>query len=166
MEMIRVSTIVKEETKQGNGLITILEKIQEEFNYLPEEALKTLANETRHSLMDIYSIATFYKSFSLEPRGKYVLTVCAGTACHVRGAPRILDTVEKNIKIKSGQTSKDMQFTLEKVNCLGACALGPIVVMNNEYHGKMNIRKTRTLINNLTKNEEDKTIDKDKLEYQ
>ncbi len=136
------------------GIISIMESIQEEFGYLPEEALKTMANETGHSLMDIYGVATFYKAFRLEPRGKYLVTVCVGTACHVRGSQRILEKMERDIDIKVGETTQDNLFTLEAVNCLGACALGPIVVVNGEYHGNMTVIKTEKLFKELKKQEE------------
>ncbi len=149
-----VSQVENKQDRRQAGIISTLEGIQEEFGYLPEEALRTLANETGYSLIDIYSVATFYKSFSLKPRGKYFITACEGTACHVRGSKRILEKIEKGLDIKVGETTEDKLFTLEAVNCLGACALGPIVVVNGEYHGNMTVIKTEALFHNLKKQEE------------
>ncbi|NIM12496.1 MAG: NAD(P)H-dependent oxidoreductase subunit E [Candidatus Aminicenantes bacterium] len=154
MEMESILEIVRKCNQEGNGIISILENIQDEFGYLPEEALRTLADETGHPLIDIYGVATFYKSFSLTPRGKYFVTVCVGTACHVRGSQRIREKIEKGLDIRVGETTKDNLFTLEAVNCLGACALGPIVVVNGEYHGNMTVMKTEALFNSLKKQEE------------
>ncbi len=153
MEMESIAKVVKKHKQQGKGMISILENIQEEFGYLPEEALRTLADETGHSLIDIYGIATFYKSFSLCPRGKYFITVCMGTACHVRGSKQILEKIERDLDVKVGQTTPDNLFTLEAVNCLGACALGPIIVVNGEYHGNMTVIRTEKLFNKLKKQE-------------
>ena len=140
----------KHEGDRG-GLISILEEIQAEYSYLPTEALKIVAEETGRSLVDIYGVATFYKSFSLTPRGKHLCSVCVGTACHVRGAPIIAQEFERQLEAKAGETTADKEFTLEKVNCLGACALGPIVVVDGHYFSNVNagrikqiIKKTRT----------------------
>ena len=149
-----MSQVEKKHNEKQAGIISTLEGIQEEFGYLPEEALRNLANETGHPLIDIYGVATFYKSFSLKPRGKYFITACEGTACHVRGSKRILEKLEKGLDIKVGETTGDKLFTLEAVNCLGACALGPIIVVNSEYHGNMTVIKTEALLNKLKKQEE------------
>jgi NADH-quinone oxidoreductase subunit E len=149
-----MSQLEKENNQQQAGIISTLEGIQEEFGYLPEEALRNLSNETGHSLIDIYGVATFYKAFSLKPRGKYFITACEGTACHVRGSKRIIEKIEKSLDIKVGETTGDKLFTLEAVNCLGACALGPIIVVNGEYHGNMTVIKTEALLNKLKKQEE------------
>jgi len=117
--------------------MTILEDIQMQYRYLPEEALRIVAEETKRSLVDIYGVATFYKSFSLKPRGKHLVSVCLGTACHVRGGPAIAEEFEKQLKIKAGETTPDKEFTLEAVNCLGACALGPVAVVDGHYFSKV-----------------------------
>lgn len=122
----------KHQGKRG-AIISILEDIQSDYNYLPRDALRLVALKTGHSLVDIYGVATFYRSFSLEPRGKHLISICMGTACHVRGAPRILDKFESVLGIKAGQTTEDREFTLTTVNCLGACALGPVAVVDGEY---------------------------------
>ena len=125
--------ILARHREDRGALIAILEDIQARYGHLPEEALRTVAEETGRSLVDIYGIATFYHSFTLQPRGKHVVFACLGTACHVRGAARVVEELEHQLGIQAGQTTPDRQFTLETVNCLGACALGPIVVADGRY---------------------------------
>lgn len=127
-------------------LISILLDIQDEYNYLPQEALCMVAEDLGIPLINIYSAATFYKVFSLQPRGKYLINVCVGTACHVRGGQRVVEEIERILDVCVGETTPDMQFTLETVRCLGACALGPVVVVNEEYHGHMDAKKVGKLI--------------------
>jgi len=118
------------------GLIAILEKIQAKYGYLPEDILREVSKETGRSMVDIYGVATFYRAFSLTPRGKHLVSVCLGTACHVRGGPAIAKEIEHQLGIKAGETTEDNEFTLETVNCLGACALGPVVVVDGHYFPK------------------------------
>lgn len=126
----------------GRGeLITILQDIQSKFGYLPEDALKIISEKTGRPLVDVYGVATFYKSFYLKPRGKHLISVCLGTACHVRGAPRIAEEFQQQLGISPGETTEDKEFTLETVNCLGACALGPIVVVDGHYFSNVNKSK-------------------------
>jgi len=133
MESKDVNEILDNNISKRGGLISVLEEIQLKYSYLPEEALRQIAEKTGRSLVDIYGVATFYKSFSLKPRGKHLISVCSGTACHVRGAHSIAREVEQQLNIKSGETTQDNEFTLETVNCLGACALGPVVVIDGHY---------------------------------
>ena len=135
----------KHEGDRG-GLISILEDIQAKYSYLPAEALKLVADETGRSLVDIYGVATFYKSFSLEPRGKHLCSVCLGTACHVRGAPTVAREFERQLEISAGETTPDREFTLETVNCLGACALGPVAVMDGHYFSNIKSTRVRQII--------------------
>jgi NADH-quinone oxidoreductase subunit E len=118
---------------RSRGLISILEDIQAQYGYLPEGAMKAVAERTDHSLVDIFGVATFYKSFSLTPRGKHLISACLGTACHVRGAPMVVEELKQQLGINPGESTDDREFTLETVNCLGACALGPIVVVDGHY---------------------------------
>ena len=137
---------ILEEHRHGRGdLIAILQDIQGRYGYLPEGALVIVAGQTGHSLVDIYGIATFYRSFTLEPRGKHLISACLGTACHVRGAPRIVREFERQLGVKVGQTTPDREFTLETVNCLGACVLGPIVVIDGHYFSNV----TPTQVNGM-----------------
>lgn len=115
-------------------LVGILQDIQKELRYLPQDALRHVAERLAVPLPRVYSVATFYQAFSLTPRGRHIVKVCMGTACHVRGAPRVLEELERKLGIKAGETTYDLEYTLLTVNCLGCCALGPVVVMDNTYH--------------------------------
>ncbi len=141
-----VTDIVDKYREDRGGLIGMLQEIQARYSYLPEEALKLVAERTDRSLVDIYGVATFYKSFSLNPRGKHLCSVCLGTACHVRGAPVIAEEFERQLGIKAGQTTEDREFTLETVNCLGACALGPIVVVDGQYFSNVKTAKVKQIL--------------------
>ena len=129
--------IIRNYGSKQHAVIMMLQDIQDKYNYLPQEVLHGLSKSLDIPLSRIYSIATYYKSFSLEPKGKHLCQVCLGTACHVRGGPRILETIERELAIKDGETTEDLRFSLESVNCVGACALGPVVVIDGEYHGKL-----------------------------
>lgn len=146
-----IQAIVARHNEGCGELIAILEEIQKTCGYLPEQALRVVARATDRSLVDIYGVATFYRSFSLQPRGRHHLCACLGTACHVRGAPMVVEEFERQLGIRAGETTPDGEFTLETVNCLGACALGPIVVADGAYYSKVDVigikkilRKTRT----------------------
>ena len=141
--------IIDKHNENRGGLIAILEDIQAEYGYLPEQALRMVADKTRCSLVDVYGVATFYRSFSLKPRGKHLISVCLGTACHVRGAPTIVEEFERQLAIKTGQTTADKEFTLETVNCLGACALGPIVVVDNHYFSNVGMAKVKHILDEV-----------------
>jgi NADH-quinone oxidoreductase subunit E len=127
-------------------VISILEDIQARYGYLPEDALRIVANETGRSLVDIYGVATFYKFFSLKPRGKHLISVCLGTACHVRGGRGLANEFERQLGIHAGETTSDRSITLETVNCLGACALGPIVVVDGHYFSKVSNQRAKDII--------------------
>jgi NADH-quinone oxidoreductase subunit E len=130
-------------------LVPELLRIQQEHRYLPEDALVELAERLNVSLSQVYSVATFYKAFSLTPRGKHTCSVCMGTACHVRGAGMVLEEAERQLGVEAGQTSEDGSFTLERVNCVGACALGPVVVVDGKVHEHMSLRKLRSVIEDI-----------------
>jgi NADH-quinone oxidoreductase subunit E len=127
-------------------LVPILQDVQAEYNYLPKEALVQVGEGLDVPLSQVYSVASFFKAFSLKPRGRHLINVCLGTACHVRGAVRVLDEIERRLGIKSGETTKNMKYTLETVNCVGACALGPIVVVDGNYSGQMTGSKVKPLL--------------------
>ncbi len=137
--------------RHGGFLISTLQDIQEHYRYLPKEALREVAKASGIALRDVYGVATFYSAFSFTPKGKHVITVCLGTACYVRGGVRIVDVLSKNLGINPGETTPDLQFTLETVNCLGCCAIGPTVVVNGKYHGQMTPQKTLKQIKRLVK---------------
>ena len=124
----------------------LLQDVQSHYGYLPQEVLKAVSRRIDVPLARLYTLATFYRSFSLTPRGKHEVCVCTGTACHVRGAKTILEHLQRSLGVKSGETTPDGEFTLVSVNCLGACALGPVMVVDGEYHGKMTVAKTDEVI--------------------
>ena len=135
--------------KDQRELIHVLHDVQEEFGYIPAQAISQISKQLKISESEIFGVLTFYKAFSLEPRGEHLITICMGTACHVRGAPMILDEFERKLGIKAGETSEDNQFTLETVNCVGACALGPIAIADGEYHGQLKTREVDKIIEKL-----------------
>jgi NADH:ubiquinone oxidoreductase subunit E len=141
-----VLAIIEKRIATEDGLISILEAIQARYGYLPAGALRIVAEQTGRALVDIYGVATFYRSFSLRPRGKHLCSVCVGTACHVRGAPRVAGEVGRHLGIHPAETTTDREFTLETVNCLGACALGPIVVIDGHYFSKVNPAKVGQIL--------------------
>jgi len=142
----------KFDSKQHN-LIHILHDTQTKYGYIPPEAVTEIAARLNLSPAEVFGVLTFYKAFSLKPRGKHVITICMGTACHVRGAPAILDEFERTLKIDAGETTEDNRFTLEKVNCVGACALGPIIITDGNYHGQMQTRDVKNVLKRLSGND-------------
>lgn len=145
MGRTEVSKEVDEIVDRYKGQITdsigILQDIQSRYNYLPKDALVRMAVSLNIPLSQVFSLATFYKAFSLKPRGKHLISVCMGTACHVRGAPRIADEVQRRLNLKRGETTKDNKFTFEVVNCLGCCAIGPVMVIDSKYYEHMTVSK-------------------------
>ncbi len=131
--------------KSGN-LLSLLRDVQEEYGYLPEERLKEIAAKIGRPLIDVYSVATFYKSFSLTPRGRHHIKVCLGTACHVRSSNRVLEATRGKLGIQPGETSANGEYSLETVMCLGCCAIGPVVVVDNKYYGQMSPAKIETVL--------------------
>lgn len=142
----RVDEIIEKYELSEKSLIPVLQDVQDLFHYLSEESLKRISEKLDIPLSRIYAVATFYNAFSLEPKGKYIIQVCMGTACHVRGAPAILEEAERLLGIERGKTSNDKMYTLETVNCVGACALGPIMIVNGKYHGHMVANKVKNIL--------------------
>jgi len=147
----KVKEIISRYDSDKAFLVPILQDVQKEFNYLPNNALYRVSNLLDVPISQIYEVATFYKAFSLTPRGEHQLTVCTGTACHVRGAPVLTSHIERILEIKPGETSKDLSFSFDTVGCVGACALGPVLEADGEYHGKMTIAKSNKLLKKLGK---------------
>jgi NADH-quinone oxidoreductase subunit E len=141
--------ILENRRSQPQQLVEVLQEVQEAFGYIPREVMTTVSRELGVPLIEVSRAAHFYKAFSLKPRGRHVITVCMGTACHVRGAVRMIDEVQGQLGIEPGETTPDGMFTLERVNCLGACALGPVVVLDGRYHGKMTPNKLRKLVQSV-----------------
>jgi NADH-quinone oxidoreductase subunit E len=134
----KVDSIIDSYTDKKEQLISLLQDIQAEFNYLPQDIMIKISQKLDIPLSQVFSVATFFRAFSLEPRGRHVVTICLGTACHVRGGQRLVDKVERDYHIKPGETTEDRRFTLETVNCLGCCALGPVVVVDGKYESQVN----------------------------
>ncbi len=141
-----VDAIIDSHGGSRESMITVLQDSNKTFNYLPKEVLHRISTRLGIPYAEVYGAASFYKAFSLEPRGRHTIQVCLGTACHVRGAQRILEELERRLEIPAGATTKDGMFTLETVNCLGACALGPIVALDGEFHGSMTAGKVQPLL--------------------
>jgi NADH-quinone oxidoreductase subunit E len=154
MKMTTTENILKKHGYEGARIIQVLTDIQAQHNYLPRENLEYVSQRLRIPLSKVYSIATFYAAFSLRPRGKHLITVCTGTACFVRGVSDVLNRIEDRLGIKAGFTTEDNMFTLETVNCLGACALAPIVVVDGEYHGQTTVQKVDAIMDRYQKVEE------------
>jgi len=151
METQNLDTIIESRGNDSSQLIGILQDIQVEYNHLPVSALMQVSETLKIPFSRLYSIATFFKAFSLEPRGRHIITVCMGTACHVRKAPRIVDEVCRSLGIKAGQTTADRLFTLETVNCLGTCALGPVMVIDGKYYGNVTVKTVGALLKKYEK---------------
>jgi len=153
IEVSEIMSLIKAHAIEKKSLIPILQDIQAKYNYLPGIALTTLSETLNIPLIDIIGVATFYRSFSLQPRGKHLVTVCMGTACHVRGGPKILEEFERKLNIEAGETTKNGLFSLETVACLGCCAIGPVVVVDGDYLAQTTIRKVDSILKKCRKKE-------------
>jgi NADH-quinone oxidoreductase subunit E len=152
MDLKSVDLIVDKYQEKRTGLISILHGVQDKYKYLPEEALKMVASRLRMDINEIYGVAMFYKSFTLVPQGKHSITLCLGTACHVRGGQKILRELKSLLHIEPGQTTSDRQFSLNTVNCLGVCAIGPVMFVDGKFFGEMNPLKAKKIIEKINKN--------------
>ncbi len=148
MDNDKIDKIINKYQSDASSLIQVLLEIQSENRWLPKEVLEKVSKKLKVPLNRIQHIVTFYKAFSLVPRGRHEIHICMGTACHVRGASRVLDTVQDLIGISPGETDLDLKFSLETVNCLGCCALGPVMEVDGKYHGKMVPAKTGDVLKN------------------
>jgi len=137
----KVDHLIESHADKKQQLISLLQDIQAEFNYLPRDVLVMVSQRLDIPLSQVFGVATFFRAFSLEPRGRHLMTVCLGTACHVRGGVRILEKLERDLGVKAGGTTDDLKFTVESVRCLGCCAMGPLVVADGKYEEKMNSEK-------------------------
>jgi len=146
IESTQVDTIISKHGADRRALISLLLDIQDQFYYLPREALEQVAEKVGMPAVHVYQVARFYKAFSLKPRGKHLLTVCLGTACHIRGGKRLVDQTARLLKVEPGATTEDRLFTLQTVNCLGCCALGPVMVVDGTYYGKMAATKIEKVL--------------------
>lgn len=141
--MEKVDQIIKDYDEDKASLVMILQDVQQEYRYLPTPALEHVASKLDIPLTQVYNVATFYGSFSLTERGKHLIRVCDGTACHLRGANNILDELTRQLGIEDGETTADKKFTVETVACLGACALAPVITIDSQYHGGLTPDKLR-----------------------
>jgi len=142
----RVFQIIQKYPKEKRYTLAILQDIQKEYDFIPRESIDEISNYLEIPITNVYSIATFYKALSLKPKGKYIIKVCNGTACHIRGSDKILDEINSLLKIKPGQTTEDGLFSVEIVNCVGACALAPVMVINDKYFGNMTKDKLKEVL--------------------
>ena len=142
----KITSIINKYGSDRTQLVSILQDIQAEYYYLPQEALAQVSDSMAIPLSQVYSLATFFRAFSLKPRGRHLINVCLGTACHVRGAARVLDKIERSLAINRGETTEDRRFTLETVNCMGCCALGPVVKIDSQYFGQIKTDKVDSVI--------------------
>ena len=138
--------LIEKYNEENGTVIGLLQDIHEAYGYLPEDILNQVSDEIDVPLSTLYSLATFYSTFRLEPMGEIHICTCVGTACHVKGAPFVVDTIERELGIKAGETTADGKYTFDTVNCLGACALAPLVVVDDDYHGKMDQKKVQKLL--------------------
>ncbi len=152
MDLKSVDLIVDRYQEKKTALISILHDVQDRYKYLPDEALKMVASRLHMDINQIYGVATFYKSFTLVPQGKHSITLCLGTACHVRGGPKILRELKGLLQVEPGQTTGDRQFSLNVVNCLGVCAIGPVMMVDGKFYGEMNPVRARRIIEKLKLN--------------
>ncbi len=143
--------IIKNYPNGQRYILPILQDIQKEYGFVPREAMILISDFMDLPISNVYSMATFYKALSLKPKGKFTIKVCDGTACHIRGSGTIKEEIEKILNIPSGETTEDGLFSLETVNCIGACALAPVMLINGIYYGSLTKEKTKNIINNLRK---------------
>jgi len=147
IDYMDLDKIIEEDfNNDKENLIMIIQEIQRRYNYLPDPALKYLATSIGVPLSQIYTVATFYSTFSLDPRGRNIISICLGTACHVRGCEKIRERIEESLNIKDGETSDDQRFTFEAVRCLGGCSLGPVVKINEDMHGRISSDKINKIL--------------------
>jgi NADH-quinone oxidoreductase subunit E len=146
-----VGVVLTEDRKKRGILIHAFQKIQEEHNFLPEEELRRLSKNLDIPLSDVYSTATFYKQFYFSPRGKKIVRVCTGTACHVRGADKVLKKIKEEFDIEEGETTSDLAMTLETVGCIGCCGLAPVATINEDIVGEIDMKKAEGVIDSIKK---------------
>jgi len=141
VEVEVIDKVMAEHNRDKRAIVSMLQDIQDKYYYLPEDTLAYLSSSMEVPMSLLYGFATFYRTFSLEPRGKHPISVCLGTACHVRGAGRIIEKIEREIDIKLGETSPDLSFSLDEVHCLGCCGLAPVVTVGDDLYGKVTLTK-------------------------
>ena len=149
----KVKAILPESQDGRGSLILLLQKVQEELGYVPEEAIFAVSRKSGVPASEVFGVLTFYAQFRLTPQGRNVIKVCRGTACHVRGSARILRTLEGHLGIRAGETTEDLQFTLEEIRCLGSCSLAPVMVVNQETYGRLTSEKASQILESYQEND-------------
>ena len=155
LDFSRVDEIIEQTSNKKGALIPVLQKVQKVYGYVPEESIERIADGLHVYPADVYGVLTFYSQFKLKPRGEYIVRVCAGTACHVKGSARIAEDLVNKLHVAVGETTEDRKFTLETVACVGACALAPVVIVNEDVHAKMTSDETRKMITSLQKGQKE-----------
>ncbi|MBN2284976.1 MAG: NADH-quinone oxidoreductase subunit NuoE [Tissierellales bacterium] len=153
MSIQNTKKILEKYPKDKRYTLAILQDIQRNYDYIPKEAIWEVSNYIESPLSEVYTIATFYKALSLKPKGKYVIKVCNGTACHIRGSDKVLDAIKSSLNIQPGETSEDGLFSIEIVNCVGACALAPVMVINDKYYGNMTKDKVHQVLDEIRRSQ-------------
>jgi NADH-quinone oxidoreductase subunit E len=151
LDLSKVDEIIAQTTNRKGALIPVLQKVQKAYGYVPEQSIERIAYGLHVYPADVYGVLTFYSQFKLKPRGEYIVRVCAGTACHVKGSARIAEDLETKLHVAVGETTEDRKFTLETVACVGACALAPVVIVNEDVHAKMTTDEARKMVTSLQK---------------
>ncbi len=146
IDITAIEEIIEPYIKKKEMVIPVLQKVQEHFGYLPRPAIEEVSRLMRIPLSRLYGVATFYAQFKMKPRGKYIIRVCKGTACHIQGSPKIAERIEETLGIQSGETTDDLRFTLEEVACIGACALAPVIMINDDPHGRLTPDKIKSIL--------------------
>ncbi|MCP4566652.1 MAG: NAD(P)H-dependent oxidoreductase subunit E [FCB group bacterium] len=145
-DLSRIREVIERNPQTPDALISVLQDIQREFHYLPCEALVETAKALNVPLSKVFNVTTFYNAFSLTPRGEKIIRICKGTACHIKGAGLLLEQLEAGLNIRAGETSEDMKFTIEVVNCVGVCAMAPVITVNEKYHGNVRVDQAMRLV--------------------
>ena len=155
LQLKRVEALLEGKGARPFDVMEALQDIQEEFRYLPEAAMAHVSESLGVPVIEVFRLANFYKAFSLKPRGRHLITVCEGTACHVQGSPRVIDEVLAQLDVEPGETTRDGAFTVETVNCVGACALAPVVIIDGKYYDHMTPAKLRDLLKTVRQQDEE-----------
>ncbi len=146
IDLSAVDKIVEPYRGKKEMVIPVLQEVQDHFGYLPRPAMEQVSLRMRIPLSRLYGVATFYAQFKMKPRGRYIIRVCKGTACHIQGSPKIAERIEETLGIQSGETTDDLRFTLEEVACIGACALAPVIMVNDDPHGRLTPDKIKGIL--------------------
>jgi NADH-quinone oxidoreductase subunit E len=144
----KVEKLIESYVDKKEQLISLLQDVQAEFNYIPQDVIVRISQKLEMPLSQVFSVATFFQAFSLKPRGRHTITVCLGTACHIKGGQKLVDKMERDYDLKPGESTEDMRFSLETANCLGCCALGPVVVIDGKYESKVTLDKLDKILKN------------------